>query len=183
MGRGTILLTTVSFDVEASDFPLRPAFLVLLDRFVEMARSRGGARVIEAGGTFVLHGSSKVDATLEAIAEGGTKRLETTTTDGVLRLAAPRIGRYALVVDGASEIRWATAPEREIDLRPRPIAPRAHDPSLGGQTRKLDVSPFIALGLLGLLVVELALRLFMQRGAKPMPAPAIASAAEPPRAS
>jgi hypothetical protein len=54
-------------------------------------------------------------------------------------------------------------PEREIDMRPRPIADGARGETLGGVAPSIDASPYVALGLLGLLVLELFLRTLGQR--------------------
>lgn len=162
IGRGSVLVTTLPFDLDTSDFPLRPAFLVLLDRFVEHARARGGSRVVEAGDAFVLHGYDKVEASLQGVGEEQGRDLQVVQKEGTVRVAAPRIGRYALSLDGVRDVRFAVAPEKEIDLRARSVAQRAADPSLGGHTRELDASPYVAFALLALLVLEVAVRAFSQ---------------------
>ncbi len=162
LGRGSVLITTLPFDLDASDFPLRPAFLVLLDRFVEYARARGGARVVEAGGAFALHGFDQVEARYQPLGGGAEQPLPIAQKEGSLRVVAPLVGRYGLTLDGSSDVRFAVVPEREVDLRPRAIAPRAADPSLGGQTQSVDASPYVAFALLALLVLELAVRAFSQ---------------------
>jgi hypothetical protein len=162
LGRGSVLITTVPFDLDSSDFPVRPAFLALLDRFAEGARARGGARVVEAGSGFLLHGFDKVEARVQPLGGGRGRDLPVVERDGSLSVSAPLIGRYALVLDGASDVRYAVTPAREIDLRPRSIAPKAADPSLGGQTQQMDASPYVAFALLALMVLELAMRAFSQ---------------------
>ncbi|MBL9026916.1 MAG: BatA and WFA domain-containing protein [Myxococcales bacterium] len=162
IGRGSVLVSSLPFDLDTSDLPLRPAFLVLLDRFVEHARARGGSRVVEAGEAFVVHGFDKVEASLQPVGSERAETLPAVQKDGTFRVAAPRIGRYSLSLDGSSDVRFAVVPEGEVDLRPRGVAQRAADPSLGGQTRELDASPYVAFALLALLVLELAVRAFSQ---------------------
>src|SRR5262249_978074 len=48
--------------------------------------------------------------------------------------------------------------EREVDLRPRNVAPEARSTSLGDVHAKIDLSPYLAALLLGLFVAELSLR-------------------------
>ncbi len=159
-GRGSVIVSTLPFELESSDLPLRPAFLALLDEFVELARARGGSRVVEAGGAFALHGFAKVSASHQLVSGGAPTEVPVQVKAGTPLVIAPRIGRYALTLDGVADVRYATAPPREIDLRPRPIAPRAVDPALGGQTEQIDASPYVAFALLALLVLELGLRAF-----------------------
>lgn len=169
VGKGLVYVATIPFDLETSELALRPAFLVLLDRFVEIARTGGGAKLIEAGQRFFFAGAEHVEG--ELLPVGETKPIPVTISPGPSpRIEAPRMGRYRFVVDGgAPDTRYALAAEREIDLRPRKIAPQAKDPSLGGEARKIDASPYVAMGLLGLLVLELLLRLFMPNAAAAAP--------------
>lgn len=158
LGKGAVYLTTLPFDLETSDLPLRPAFLVLLDRFHELAQTGGGARVVEAGGRFHFPGAGAVKGHFSAPGSGGSSELEVRSGTAPHADAA-RIGRYLFDVDGQQESRMALASEREVDLAPRALTTGATDPSLGGETRKLDASPYVAFALLALLLLELALRL------------------------
>ncbi|NUP14325.1 MAG: VWA domain-containing protein [Polyangiaceae bacterium] len=158
VGKGSVYLSTLPFDFETSDFALRPAFLVLLDRFVEMARTGGGAKIVEAGKRFSFIGVSSVEGQVMPAGEQKSIALEIPAGQAP-RIDAARIGRYLFKVDGAAETRLALASEKEIDLRPRKIAAEAKDPSLGGEARKIDASPYVAMALLGLMVLELLVRL------------------------
>ena len=59
----------------------------------------------------------------------------------------------------------AAVPDREIGLRPRRVRDEALAASLGGVDPSLDVSPYVALVLLGLFAIELLLRVLGQRSA------------------
>ncbi|MFS8068213.1 MAG: VWA domain-containing protein, partial [Byssovorax sp.] len=83
--------------------------------------------------------------------------------DRRLRADAPLSGLYELTLDGDTTTRVAAVPDREIDLRPRQVRDEAHAASMGGVASALDASPYVALALLGLLAVELALRVRGQR--------------------
>jgi hypothetical protein len=61
-------------------------------------------------------------------------------------------------IDGGHELRVAAPLAREIDLRPRAIAPSATSSALGGGVAIVDVSWIIALALLGLVAAEIAVR-------------------------
>jgi hypothetical protein len=76
-------------------------------------------------------------------------------------------------------VRVAAPVEREVDLRPRPVAPAAGSTSLGDVRAKLDLSPYLAVVLLALLVAELSLRAIAGKtGATPV-APADMDTAQP----
>ena len=163
MGRGAILITTLPFDLETSDFPLRPAFLSLLDRFAETARGEGSSREVAAGQAFAFPGASDVSGDLLPIGQSEPIKLIGIKQAGGVRIDAARIGRYRFVVGGEAEpdARFAHLAERELDLKPRVVAPRSKDESLGGEARKLDISAHVAVALLGLLAIELVLRLVL----------------------
>lgn len=160
LGRGAVLVAALPFDLETSDLPLRPAFLSLLDQVASRAQTRGGPRSIAAGQTFSFPAEETL--TVEHLALGATapRALVPVRVAETQRVHAARIGRYKVRVGEVDELRYAHAAEREVDLRPRLLAPRARDSSLGGEARKLDVSPHVALALLGLLLVELGLRVW-----------------------
>ncbi len=169
MGRGAVLIATLPFDLETSEFPLRPAFLSLLDRFVETARGEGSSREVAAGQAFVFPGASAVTGDLLPIGQSEPIKLTGNKLSGSVRVDAARVGRYRFVIAGEAEVdtRFAHVAESELDLRPRLIAPRSQDEKLGGEARKLDISAHVALALLALLAIELVLRLVLSgRGAK-----------------
>lgn len=151
-GRGTVWLVTLPFAVEASDLPLRPAFLALLDAIVADARERSVPLRGDVGAPWAFGGATHVEA------DGPSGKLVAARDDGTLRLVPSVIGPYHLVVDGTKELRVAAPSAREIDLRPRPVAPAATSSALGGGVAVVDVSWTIALALLGLVAMETIVR-------------------------
>jgi hypothetical protein len=138
--------------MDQSDFALRPAFLALLSMVAEAARTHGGGQRIEAGAAWAFHSAHAV----EARSEMGPVHVE--RNNGTFRVIAPTAGRYDIRVDGVIETRFATIPEREVDLRTRAVAPTARAETLGATTASVDVSRYVAFALLFLLAAELALR-------------------------
>jgi hypothetical protein len=164
LGRGAVFALTLPLSAEESDFVLRPSFLALLDRLVSTARARGGARQIDVGDAFTFDGFK--DAAIERLPmrPGEERRvIPVVEQDGRRRAVANLAGRYELRLDGERVTRVATVPEREIDLRPRSVESNTRAPHLGGVVPSIDASPYVALGLLGLLLLELLLRTAGQR--------------------
>jgi Mg-chelatase subunit ChlD len=162
LGRGTLFVVTLPFDVEESDLPLRPAFLALLERFAETARTGGGARRVDVGQSFAFPGHAKVEASFLP-RRGAPIPMVSTERDGILRVAAPRAGSYRVRTSDGEELRVASVSARELDLRPRALAPSARNPELGGASTRIDASPYVAMLLLGLMALESALRLVASR--------------------
>lgn len=159
LGRGAVLALTLPLSTEESDLALRPAFLSLLESFVSTARARGGARRIDVGQAWTFDGYT--DVKVRRVPQGGAgapQIIAVSEQDRRLRADAPLSGLYELTLDGEATTRVAAVPDREIDLRPRQVRDEARAAALGGVTSALDASPYVALALLGLLAVELALR-------------------------
>ena len=176
LGRGAVLAVTLPLSTEESDLALRPAFLALLDRVVNSARARGGARRIDVGETWTFDGFKDVRVERVSLVRGEAKRaVPVTPVDGRLRATPPLAGLYELSLDGERSTRVAGVPEREIDLRPRRVDATARASTLGGVASSLDASPYVALLLLGLMAAELFLRSLGQRregrGAEAVAAP------------
>jgi len=157
VGRGEAWIVTLPFSVGASDFALRPAFLSLLDAWVRSARERAAPRRGEVGATWRFPGARTVAA------EGPSGTMTTSREDGVVRLVPPLVGEYRVRVDGKDELRVAAPSARELDLRPRSVAPSAAGEGIGERRASVDVSGQVALLLLGLVSVELGLRLRSRR--------------------
>lgn len=178
IGRGAVLALTLPLSTEESDLALRPAFLALLDRLVNTARARGGARRIEVGETWTFDGFKEVSVRrlpltrgvglggLAGSRDGVAKTIPTTEAEGRLRVTAPLAGLYELTLDGEPTTRVASVAEREIDLRPRAVLPTARSTAMGGVASSIDASPFVALALLALLAAELAVRVLAQRATR-----------------
>jgi hypothetical protein len=177
-----VLALTLPLSTDDSDLALRPAFLALLDRFVGTARARGGARRVDVGEAWSFDGYTSVkvqrvpvdgpgkplplpvlDADVTGAPEGIAPSLRGGTTERRLRASPSLAGLYELELDGEHTTRVASIPDREIDLRPRRTRDEARSASLGGVDPSLDVSPYVALVLLGLFAIELVLRVYGQR--------------------
>jgi hypothetical protein len=154
-GRGLVFVLTLPTSADASDLPLRPAFLVLLEKFAEAARARNGAHRSTVGEAWAFDGVKS----LEAVAPD--RRHCAVVDDGASKIVVPdKIGVYDLTVDGEKSTRVASPSEREVDLRPRPVSATTRAASLGDIHAKLDLSPHLAVLLLALFVAELGLRLW-----------------------
>lgn len=172
LGRGAVLALTLPLSTDESDLALRPAFLALLDKFAGTARARGGARRIDVGETWTFDGFNDVAVERVSFSGPGERRPVPVNdeskseksadigaaSDRRLRATPPLAGLYELTLEGERSTRVASVPEREIDLRPRNVAPAARTETLGGVSAAIDMSPYIALALLALLAVELLLR-------------------------
>lgn len=164
MGRGAVFALALPLSTDESDFVLRPAFLALLERFVGAARSRGGARLVDVGDAFTFDGYK--DVSVEYVPTNAAEKnvkLEVTEQKGRRLVVTSLAGRYVAQTDGEQSMRIATVPEREIDLRPRKVAETARAETQGGVQPAMDVSPYVALGLIGLFALELILRMWGQR--------------------
>jgi hypothetical protein len=158
--RGQVWLTTLPFSADASDLPLRPAFLSILDTWVRAARDRAAPTRSDAGTTWKFPGAGTVEVQGPAGPVGATRE------DGVFRVVPALIGAYRVSVDGKAETRVAAPRERELDLRPRSTAPQAKGGGFGERRASVDVSGEVALFLLALAALELALRIVSGRRAR-----------------
>jgi hypothetical protein len=164
LGRGAVLALTLPLSTDESDLALRPAFLTLLESFVGTARARGGARRIDVGQAWTFDGYQNVKVRrLPLDGALAPQVVPVIEQDRRLRADAPLAGLYELTLDGEATTRVAAVPDREIDLRPRPMRDEANAAAMGGVASALDASPYVALALLGLLAVALALRVRGQR--------------------
>jgi hypothetical protein len=151
-GRGEVWFMTLPFSVEVSDLPLRPGFLSLLDAIAQDAKERSAPIRGDVGVPWTFAGARQVDV------DGPVGRVATARDDGALRVVPTLIGSYRMLVDGAKELRVAAPALRELDLRPRAVAPSAMSSSLGGGVSVVDVSWVVALLLLGLVAAEIIVR-------------------------
>jgi Mg-chelatase subunit ChlD len=166
VGRGEAWIVTLPFSVDASDLPLRPAFLAMLDAWVQAARQRAVPRRSDVGTAWRFAGARDVRVT------GPEGDVPVARDEGVARVVPPLLGRYEIVVDGQRETRVAAPAERELDLRPRPSTPGAEAARGAGARAAVDVSGEIALGLLALMALEMALRVWSRRrDAEPLAIP------------
>ena len=152
-GRGDVWISTLPFAVDVSDFPLRPAFLALLDAIVADARERSVPLRGDVGATWTFSGANHVEA------DSPMGHVVATRSDeGLLQIVPTLAGPFHLTVDGVKELRVAAPSARELDLRPRAVAAAATSSSLGGDVAVVDVSWAIALALLALVAMETIVR-------------------------
>jgi hypothetical protein len=159
MGRGETWLVTLPLSADASDLPLRPAFLSLLDGWVKTAREHAAPRRSNVGTVWKFPGARSAQA------RGPAGPVAETREDGIVRVVAPLVGTYDILVDGKREMRVAAPDVREIDLRPRALAESALGERLGERRAAVDISAEVALALLALMCAEMILRALSKRRA------------------
>ena len=93
------------------------------------------------------------------------------------QVVVERAGWYELKLDGNLTTRVASISETEVDLRPRPAAADDEAAALGGVTASVDVSAYVAIALLLLLLAELGLRAASPTRGEPEESPPSSSAA------
>jgi VWA domain-containing protein/aerotolerance regulator-like protein len=157
LGRGALFTVALSTSVEHSNFPLRPAFLALLDHFLNEARTRRGATQSVAGTDwqFPLGASVSIDGPRGPL----SVHERSAPTGGSQKAATPALaGRYAVRIDDKHEERVVTLDPLEITTQSQKPPSNAAQARAGGNAGSVDASPelgFVALALLGL---ELGLR-------------------------
>jgi hypothetical protein len=153
-GRGEAWVVTLPFAVDASDFTLRPAFLVLLDAWVAEARLRAAPRRTDVGVPWTFPAAREVKI------DGPSGPLLVTRDQGLARAIPSLAGAYRIALDGKKELRVASPVAREVDLRPRPFVQPSDGATLGDRRASADISWAIALALLALLTLEIGLRVY-----------------------
>jgi hypothetical protein len=156
-GRGEVWVVTLPFSVDASDFPLRSAFLALLSEWVGRARERAAPERSEVGSAWKYPHATEVSVV------GPNGPVGVTVAEGAARVVPPVIGAYRIAVSGRTETRVAAPLAREVDLRPRAASATAESEALGERRASVDMSGPLALVLLGLVALEMALRLSSRR--------------------
>jgi hypothetical protein len=163
MGRGVAYSLTLPFSTAESDFVLRPGFLALLLRLTETARSLGGVSRSDVGSRWQLDGFSEISVA-HALRDDRLEPVELEELpNGVKRAVVELAGLYRLELDGNVAFRAASVVETEVDLRPRDVKSEMSTSDLGGVDATVDVSPYVALLLIALLLAELGLRLWSTR--------------------
>ncbi len=153
VGRGEVWVVTLPFGIEASDLPLRPLFLAILDAWTAQARARAAPRRSDTGTAWTFPGARAVEA------EGPGGPVPVSREGAEPRVVPAALGLYRLTVDGKKEARVAAPVEAEIDMRSRGAAETASGKDVGDSRAAVDASPAIALFLLTLMALELGLRL------------------------
>jgi hypothetical protein len=161
MGRGEHWTFGLPFTAAASDFPLRPAFLALLNEFTREAISRTSIARASLGESWVLHGN-QVSVTDPL---GETVRLVGPNA----RFAPSVLGIYKVSVapSTAQEIKIAKPAVLELDFRPHALVESEAQSSGQGKGAPLvDLSRVLAVALLLVFVVELVSRVFFEKRAQ-----------------
>jgi hypothetical protein len=156
-GAGEVYVTTLPFSLDASDFALRPAFVALLDAFVTATRAHAAPRRTDVGATWMLPASA-TSATGPSVLGALSAPIDLVREGGRTKLVPPLVGAYHIHVDDRDDLHVAMPVAKEVDLRPRRIAPRADAARLGATEAQVDVSAYVAIVLLALLLAEIALR-------------------------
>lgn len=154
IGRGEAWVVTLPFGVEASDLPLRPGFLPLLDAWVDAARVRVSDRRTSVGEPWAfVSGGKAVDV------KGPSGPVRTAREGNVVRTVPEVVGGYEVTFAGGRKEQRVAAPiARELDLRPRAVAEAVSQATLGDTKATVDISWIVALVLLGLTATELGVR-------------------------
>lgn len=158
MGSGRVLAMALPLGVDHSDIALRPAFLGMVDQWVSELRMRGAGTLGDAGQVIELPTSDAVAVTFTGPRGNLREAVVAESRGDRRRFELARIGRYDVKAGAETTTRYVRVPPAELDLRPRELAPRAASGGQGGRKRNVDLSPYVAVLLLGLLVCELAVR-------------------------
>jgi len=159
LGRGALFTVALPSSVEHGNFPLRPAFLALLDFFLSEARTRRGAAQSVAGSewTFSLGASVSIEGPRGALAVHERAR----ATGNAQKAATPTLaGRYALRIDDKPEERVVTVDPSEITTLPQKPPETSAQARASANAGSVDASPELGFVALALLALELALRVF-----------------------
>jgi von Willebrand factor type A domain/Aerotolerance regulator N-terminal len=153
-GRGLLFSVGLPISVAVSDLPLRPAFLALLDHMVEEALRRRGPLASEAGTEWWFPAQGTLTVSLNA------EKLAVREADGQ-RVATPETtGRYEISLNGKHEARFITLAADEVLNTPKQELPSAWRKTQASAVPQVDASPELGWLLLGLLALEIGVRLW-----------------------
>jgi von Willebrand factor type A domain/Aerotolerance regulator N-terminal len=171
VGKGEVWILGLPFAVDASDLPLRPAFLAILDTFTREALGRVMLARTEVGTAWTFR-ASKPSAVSGAGPAGERLSLEgegdrnVNSNANATRYAPSTLGQYSFVVDGKSETKIAAPILRELEMHARKVEETESESSASAARPNTDLSRALAFGLLVLFIVELLVRVFFQRRAE-----------------
>jgi hypothetical protein len=164
MGRGVAYSLTVPFATTQSDFALRPGFLALLLRLADTARSLRGVTRSVVGTPWSLKGFSDVKLSRVTRDDQTVELPLQRAVGGGARRAIPELaGLYELILDANKIYRVAGIDEKEVDLRPREVRVSADADELGGVSAQVNISAYVAIVLLALMLAELLFRMWPGR--------------------
>ena len=152
-GRGLLFSIGLPVSVEVSDLALRPAFLSLLDHMVGEALRRRGPRASEAGTEWWFPAAGPLSVS------GNAGPLPLREADGQRVTVPETTGRYAISLNGKSETRFITLPAEEILNTPKQDLPNTWRKSSAAAAPQVDASPELGWLLLGLLALEIGVRI------------------------
>ncbi|HKO47556.1 MAG TPA: VWA domain-containing protein [Polyangiaceae bacterium] len=159
LGRGALFTVALPTSVEHGNFPLRPAFLALLDHFLDEARIHRGATQSVAGSewTFPLGASVAIEGPRGALALHERPR----AAGNAQKVATPTLaGRYTVRIDEKPEERVVTVDPSEITTLPQKPPESAAKARTSANAGSVDASPELGFVALALLALELGLRVF-----------------------
>jgi hypothetical protein len=174
LGRGAVFTVALPSSVERSDFPLRPAFLALLDYLVGEAGTRRGVTQSVAGSDWLFPVNANV--AIEGPRGPLLPHEHNAATGSPQKSFTPTVaGRYTLRIDDRHEERVATVEPSEITTLPQKPPSSAALSRGNANAGNVDASPELGFGLLALLFIELGLRAYRratrERSATSAPAP------------
>jgi hypothetical protein len=159
LGRGTLFTVALPTSVEHGNFPLRPAFLALLDYFLDEARTHRGAAQSVAGidWTFPLAASVSIEGPRGAL----SVQERTRASGSAQKATTPTLaGRYTVRIDERAEERVVTVDASEITALPQKAPENAAQARANAHPGSVDASPEIGFVALALLALELGVRVF-----------------------
>ena len=159
LGRGTLFTVALPSSVEHGNFPLRPAFLALLDFFLDEARTRRGSAQSVAGNdwTFPLGTSVTIEGPRGPLAV----QERTRGSGSAQKAATPTLaGRYTVRIDERPEERVVTVDASELTTLPQKPPENAAQARANAHAGSVDASPELGFVALALLALELGVRVF-----------------------
>ena len=159
LGRGALFTVALPTSVEHSNFPLRPAFLALLDYFLDQARTRRGAAQSVAGTEWLFPLGASV--AIEGPKGPLTVHERAAATGSAQKAFTPALaGRYSVRMDDKSEERVVTIDPTEITALPQKPPTSTAQARQSANAGSVDASPELGFVALALLTLELGLRAF-----------------------
>ena len=166
LGRGALYTVAVPSSVEHGNFPLRPAFLALLDYFLAEARTRRGAAQSLAGSewTFPVGANVTVEGPRGSVAVHERAQASGNQQKALTPTLA---GRYTVHIDDKQEERVVTLDPSELTALPQKPPSNAAQARANAQAGNVDASPELGFVALALVALELGLRLLRRLSQKP----------------
>ena len=157
-GRGELFSVALPTSAEHGNFPLRPAFLALLDYFLDEARTRRGATQSVAGSEWLF----PLTANVAVVGPSGPLTAhERAAAGGAQKALTPLLaGRYSVRIDDKAEERVVTLDPEEITTLPGALPSGAAQARASANAGSVDASPELGFVALALLALELGLRAF-----------------------